>query len=323
MSESAGAGFNMPNRRMAHRPDASTTPTRASILSSTTTLADIPFVESVSEDLQCGICYSAAMDPVVTEECGHLFCRECLTTALERKKECPIDRIPLTLNDIRKDVRTARRINALSVHCIHRKHSCPWTGSLSDLDRHIDKCEYATVKCPFSCHGCEAVLSRKTLSQHIETSVNAHILLLCSATARLQEENMALTQQVDILQRDDLRFTWVITNFDGKRGPVYSRKFSGRGAMWYLGVDFEGPEQHAGVYLFAEGHQKRVDFKLILFNQDPPKDKIHIVNDWAADYKGKGWGPLKFINRSNLANSGFVVNGCVRIGVEIETDPFD
>ena len=47
----------------------------------------------------------------------------------------------------------------------------------------------------------------------------------------------------------------------------------------------QGPEQHAGVYLFADGHNKRVDYKLILFNQDPRKDKNHSVNDWTAEYK--------------------------------------
>ena len=62
------------------------------------------------------------------------------------------------------------------------------------------------------------------------------------------------------------RFIWVIPNFESKRGPVYSRKFTAKTLQWYLGVDFEGPDQHAGVYLFAEGHSRRVDFKLILFN---------------------------------------------------------
>jgi len=285
--------------------------------------ADIPFVDAVPDDLQCGICFSAAIDPVVTEDCGHLFCRECILTALERKKECPIDRLPLTVTDIRKDVRTLRRIHSLTVYCVNKKQNCTWSGAYSDLDRHVERCEFATVKCPFSVHGCDVVVSRKTLPEHMATGTNSHLMLLCAVTARLLDENTALQQELDILQRDDMRFIWVITNFEAKRGPVYSRKFSGRGTMWYLGVDFEGPEQHAGVYLFAEGHQKRVDFKLILFNQDPTKDKVHIVNDWAADYKGKGWGPLKFINRSNLGNSGFIVNGCVRIGVEIETDPFE
>lgn len=284
---------------------------------------EVPFTESVPDDLQCGICFSAAMDPVVTEDCGHLFCRECILAALERKKECPIDRSPLTINDVRKDVRTLRKIHSLAVHCHNKSSGCVWSGAFSDLERHSERCDFATVKCPFAVHGCDAVVSRKTLQEHMAASSNAHLLLMCSVTARLAEENTSIQQELDILQREDMRFIWVITNFDAKRGPVYSRKFSARGLMWYLGVDFEGPEKHAGVYLFAEGHQRRVDFKLILFNQDAARDKVHVVNDWASDYKGKGWGPLKFIDRSQLLTSGFVVNGCVRIGVEIDGEPFE
>lgn len=284
---------------------------------------EVPFVDSVPDDLQCGICFSAAVDPVVTEECGHLFCRECIQTALERKKECPIDRLPLTMNDVRKDIRALRKIQSLTVQCYNNKAGCSWVGAYSDLDRHADRCELATVKCPFSVHGCEAIVSRKTLPEHMSTNMNAHLLLVCQVTTRLADENVMLQQELDILQREDMRFVWIITNFEAKRGPVYSRKFVARGLQWYLGIDFEGPEKHAGVYLFAEGHAKRVDFKLILFNADAARDKVHIVNDWAADYKGKGWGPLKFIDRSNLGSSGFIVSGCVRIGVEIDADPFE
>lgn len=295
----------------------------SAMLESRTSLAEIPFIEAVPDDLQCGICFCAATDPVVTEECGHLFCRDCLYTALERKRECPIDRLPLSLDEIRKDIRALRKIQSLMVSCHNQKAGCTWVGNYSDLERHSERCELATVKCPFSAHGCDAVVSRKTLPEHMTASMNSHMVLLCHVTSRLADENLMLQQELDILQREDLRFVWVITNFEAKRGPVYSRKFVAKSLQWYLGIDFEGPEKHAGVYLFAEGHTKRVDFKLILFNSDSSRDKVHVVNDWAHDYKGKGWGPLKFIDRSNLATSGFIASGCVRIGVEIEADPFE
>jgi len=287
-------------------------------------LTDVPFCDPVPSDFQCGICLNAARDAVVTEECGHLFCKQCLSTALERKKECPVDRMALTMEQVRKDVRTQRKIAALPVFCFNKKSGCSWKGCLSDLERHSEKCEFANVKCPFTPHGCDAVVTRKTLADHIQTNVASHLLLLCNALVKLQEDNIAVQQELDIsVQRNDDRFIWVIPNFESKRGPVYSRKFTGKGLLWYLGVDFEGPDQHAGVYLFAEGHIRRVDFKLILFNIDVQKDKIHTVNDWSTDFKGKGWGPLKFINRNNLEETGFLVNNCVRIGVELESEAFD
>ncbi len=284
---------------------------------------EVPFAEPVPEDLQCGICLQAATDPVVTEDCGHLFCRDCIATALERKRECPIDRQPLTINQVRKDVRTLRKVMSLQTYCLNKRSGCNWVGSYSDLDKHVDRCDYSTVRCPFAPHGCDAAVTRKTLAEHLSGSVPQHLMLMCQVTARLLEDNAALQQELDLIQRDDQRFVWVIPNFENKRGPVYSRKFCARGLMWYLGVDFEGPDQHAGEYLSAEGHQRRVDFKLLLLNVDPARDKEHSVNDWHPDYKGKGWGPLKFIDRLTIAQAGFVVNGCVRIGAEIEGDPFD
>ena len=41
--------------------------------------SDVPFCDPVPEDFQCGICFTAARDAVVTEECGHLFCRAVST----------------------------------------------------------------------------------------------------------------------------------------------------------------------------------------------------------------------------------------------------
>ena len=283
---------------------------------------EVPFVDQCPEDLQCQICLGPAVEPVVTEECGHLFCRDCIHLAMERKKECPVDRLPLTPTELRKDIRSQRKILGLSTFCFNKKQGCPWKGVFSDLERHAEKCDWATVRCPFGTHGCDAVVTRKTLQDHIQTSLAAHLTLACTALTRLTEESIAMQHELELLQRDD-RFIWVVANFESKRGPLYSRKFSAKGYFWYLGIDFEGPEQHAGVYLFADGHNRRVDFKLFLFNQDPTKDKVHLVNDWAPDYKGKGWGPLKFIDRSTNAQSGYIVNGCIRIGAEVDGEPFD
>ena len=64
--------------------------------------SDLPvtFVHPVSEDYQCHICLNAARDAVVTEHCGHLFCRQCISKALEQKNECPVDRLPLTMEQV-------------------------------------------------------------------------------------------------------------------------------------------------------------------------------------------------------------------------------
>ena len=40
------------------------------------------------------------VEPLTTRACSHTFCRECITTALYLSQHCPIDRSPLTLDDL-------------------------------------------------------------------------------------------------------------------------------------------------------------------------------------------------------------------------------
>lgn len=283
---------------------------------------EVQFVEPCPDDLQCQICFSVAREAVVTDECGHLFCQICIATALEIKPQCPMDRNPLTWQQVRKDVRTQRRIAALQCYCFHKGHGCTWVGEFGDLESHTEKCEHSPVDCTFAPHGCDAVVTKRNLAEHIATNVVSHLSLISRSMATLMDDNVAQQQELELCRRED-RFIWVIPRFENRQGPLYSRKFCAKGLQWYIGVDFESPDEHAGVYLFAEGHSRRVDFKLILYNADPKKDKIHEVNDWALDYKGKGWGPLKFIDRASSFQSGFMVNGCIRIGAEIDGEPFE
>ena len=46
------------------------------------------FVSEILEDLKCSICLDVAEDPVQHEECGKLFCKECIEK-YGRDKPCP------------------------------------------------------------------------------------------------------------------------------------------------------------------------------------------------------------------------------------------
>jgi hypothetical protein len=161
------------------------------------------------------------------------------------------------------------------------------------------------------------------MPDHMQNSTNEHLMQLVDVLTTLQEDITVLRQHLSIVQRQDKQYIWVIPTFESRKGPLYSPKFVLSGHTWYIGVDADSPDLVAGVYLFAEGHTKRVDFKLTLFHAEHGNDKVHVVSDWRKDYKGKGWGPLKFIDRPGLSNSGFLVDGCIRIGVRMESDPYD
>lgn len=40
------------------------------------------FIEHVDPNLTCVICQSALVDPVTTTSCKHIFCRDCITQAI-------------------------------------------------------------------------------------------------------------------------------------------------------------------------------------------------------------------------------------------------
>ncbi|CBZ23651.1 hypothetical protein, unknown function [Leishmania mexicana MHOM/GT/2001/U1103] len=118
------------------------------------------------------------------------------------------------------------------------------------------------------------------------------------------------------------RFVWVITEMASRQAPCYSRSFTSHGLPWYVGIDTTASREQCGVYLFTEGHEHRVDFRVILYHEDPARDVVHVVRDWQDDYIGKGWGPLRFINRFTLEQDGFLVNGCLRVGIEVLSGPY-
>ena len=60
----------------------------ASKVSSSSDDGGYKFVSEPSETLKCVICLKVARDPLQHEECGKLFCKECLDK-YGRNKPCP------------------------------------------------------------------------------------------------------------------------------------------------------------------------------------------------------------------------------------------
>ena len=63
-----------------------------------------------SEALRCPICWDQLIGPVATP-CGHTFCSQCIRSALNVKKECPVCRVAISshraLRDAPDEVREA------------------------------------------------------------------------------------------------------------------------------------------------------------------------------------------------------------------------
>ncbi|KAL1717415.1 hypothetical protein EV715DRAFT_203341 [Schizophyllum commune] len=84
------------------------------------------------------------IDPVTTRTCYHTFCRECIGRALAHSSHCPVDRSPLTSEDlIPASPIVIALLDELEVECIHRSAGCKTTCQRQSLASHLkDSCQY-------------------------------------------------------------------------------------------------------------------------------------------------------------------------------------
>jgi hypothetical protein len=50
------------------------------------------FVDNISDDFKCSICLEVFENPIMSPNCEHLFCKECINRWIGQHISCPIDR---------------------------------------------------------------------------------------------------------------------------------------------------------------------------------------------------------------------------------------
>ncbi|KAL7537618.1 hypothetical protein ACHAWF_005996, partial [Thalassiosira exigua] len=84
--------------------------------------------EQVLDELTCSICMTVPADPVLTS-CEHIFCRGCIGQALKTSSQCPIDRVPCTVEKLRPLRGCLSRIwGSVPVKCGNHGKGCAWTA---------------------------------------------------------------------------------------------------------------------------------------------------------------------------------------------------
>ena len=95
------------------------------------------FVHPLLKRHECPICLFAMRNPVQTE-CGHLFCKECLSPVLRRRRPiCPLDQEAITQDgvsqlllctlqsvDYWKQLTQCRTITSSRIYGLQEKHQC-------------------------------------------------------------------------------------------------------------------------------------------------------------------------------------------------------
>ncbi len=124
------------------------------------------FVSPVPEELKCGLCRQVARVPNIISCCGDHFCKLCIEGVIQDKKPCPTcEEAEFTILTNKK---YHKKILALEVRCAMKDRGCDWSGTLEQLDAHLDvnsdNCQYVDVNCP---NKCERPIQKRHLPTHL------------------------------------------------------------------------------------------------------------------------------------------------------------
>ena len=138
------------------------------------------FITEPDPNLFCVICLELASQPKQCEDCGKLFCSECIKQY--GRNPCPNCRVkkPKFFKDVRSKlfkllyrvcnlynfISGRRDIDEVQVRCTNTERGCRWTGTVSTLDGHIASCQFALIPCPNKCG--KNTLTRLYLDQHLK-----------------------------------------------------------------------------------------------------------------------------------------------------------
>ncbi len=146
------------------------------------------FIGSVFEDLYCKKCSLVARRLTIASCCGESFCQTCIADTQEQGQPCPVceEKEFTTI----KSVKNQKRINNLQVNCSMKERGCVWSGTLDQLDTHmdphLDNCQYVDTKCPLN---CLQTIPKNKVDQHVaqECTKRPHVCQHCGFKATYEE----------------------------------------------------------------------------------------------------------------------------------------
>ena len=146
------------------------------------------FIDSVPEDLYCKKCNQVARKCTITSCCGESYCHACITDIQKQDKSCPAcgEKEYTTLHQIKYQ----KRINCLQVYCSMKERGCDWSGTLEQLDTHLDpdqdSCQYVDTKCPLNCN---MTIPKNKVEQHVaqQCAKRPYVCQHCNFKATYEE----------------------------------------------------------------------------------------------------------------------------------------
>ena len=121
---------------------------------------------SEMEDYICPLCKGLLLNPVI-DSCSHTFCKDCFEKYYNIKKQCPITKKKLSINDLTHVDVISKSIGKKEMKCKNYNKGCNWIGKVSDIDFHLkNECLKSLIKCTFK--NCNKMIMREELENHIQ-----------------------------------------------------------------------------------------------------------------------------------------------------------
>ena len=124
------------------------------------------FIDTISDDFYCNKCSLVARKLTITSCCGQSYCQACIADTQQQAKPCPEcgEKNFTTLQQIKYQQRMAD----LKVYCSTKRRGCGWSGTLEQLDAHLnsdlDNCQYMDTICPLN---CDQIVPKNRVEQHV------------------------------------------------------------------------------------------------------------------------------------------------------------
>ena len=140
------------------------------------------FIEKPPKAVQseCPICLLVLREPYQATCCGKSFCKECIERVKTNNQPCP------TCNEIKRfnvfhNLGLQQLLYDIQVCCTYSSKGCEWRGELRELDKHLNSepptdkslegCQFALIKCPLDCKGCEKGIPRDGIESHVKDNL--------------------------------------------------------------------------------------------------------------------------------------------------------
>ena len=124
------------------------------------------FIDSVPDYLCCKKCTLVARKLSIISCCGESYCQSCIADTQKEGKPCPAcgEKNFTTFEQIKNQ----KQIASLRAYCSMKERGCDWSGTLEQLDTHLDpdqdNCRYVDTKCPLNCH---TTIPKNEVEQHV------------------------------------------------------------------------------------------------------------------------------------------------------------